>query len=74
MDEDIIQHLQLVEFKLSKPELSAFFRKRDDNRYRECKDQILRNFLKSLQGKYREGGGKEKGGGEGKDKEGREKN
>lgn len=80
MDDDIIQYLQSVEFKLSKPELSAFFRKTDDNRYRECKDQILRNFLKSLQGKYREGKGEGEGEGRGKDKvkgegkEGRGKN
>jgi len=69
-DDDIIQLLQLVGFKLSKPQLSAFFRKPDDQRYRECKDQIIRNFLKSLQGKYRkelgEGGGRGQGGGGGK--------
>jgi len=47
-DDDIIEILQLVDFKLSKSELSAFFRKDDHPNYRECGDQILRNFLNGL--------------------------
>jgi uncharacterized protein YehS (DUF1456 family) len=38
---------------LSKHELSAFFRKKDHKHYRECKDQVLRNFLKGMVRKYR---------------------
>lgn len=53
-DDDLISLLQTVDFKLRKPELSAFFRKPDDQRYRECKDQILRNFLQSLALHYRQ--------------------
>ena len=51
--EDVLGILQLAEFQLSKHELSAFFRKPGHKHYRECKDQILRNFLTGLQTKYR---------------------
>ncbi len=51
--EDIIELLASVDFRLSKPELSAFFRKADHKHYRECKDQLLRNFIRALQQKYR---------------------
>jgi len=52
--EDILEIMGLVEFRLSQHELSAFFRKAGHKHYRECKDQVLRNFLKGLQLKYRE--------------------
>lgn len=39
--------------KISKPELSAFFRKPDHKHYRTCKAQIIRNFLMAIQTKYR---------------------
>ncbi len=51
--EDILEILELAEFRISKHELSAFFRKYGHKHYRECKDQILRNFLQGLQLKYR---------------------
>lgn len=41
------------DFNISKHELSAFFRKPGNRHYRECKDQVLRNFLKGVQQKYR---------------------
>ena len=41
------------DFNISKHELSAFFRKPENRHYRECKDQVLRNFLKGVQLKYR---------------------
>ncbi len=41
--------------KVSKHELSAFFRKPGHKHYRECKDQALRAFLKGLQIHYRGG-------------------
>ena len=53
-NEDVIELMQLAEFELSKHELSALFRKQGHKHYRECKDQILRNFLKGMQLKYRE--------------------
>ncbi len=52
--EDVIEMMRLADFKIGKPELSAFFRKKTHKHYRECKDQILRNFLKGLQLKYRQ--------------------
>lgn len=53
--EDIIDILQQVGFRLSKHELSAFFRKPGNKNYRMCKDQVLRNFLQGVQHKFRPG-------------------
>lgn len=47
--EDILEIFQLAEFRLSSHELSAFFRKPGSKNYRECKDQVLRNFLLGVQ-------------------------
>ena len=47
-DDHIIEILKLVDFKISKAELGAFFRKEDHPNYKECGDQILRNFLNGL--------------------------
>lgn len=52
--EDVLEVLALTGHRISKHELSAFFRKPGHKHYRECKDQVLRNFLKGLQVKYRE--------------------
>jgi len=51
--EDIIDILDSVDFRLGKSELSAFFRNPDHKHFRECKDQILRNFLLGVQHKLR---------------------
>lgn len=51
--EDILALLALADMSISKHELSAFFRRIDHKHYRECKDQILRNFLTGLQIRYR---------------------
>lgn len=51
--DDILAILSLADFSMSKHELSAFFRKPGHKHYRECKDQILRNFLTGLQLRYR---------------------
>ena len=51
--EDMLQTLELAGFTFSKHELSALFRKKGHKHYRECKDQILRNFLHGMQLKYR---------------------
>ena len=51
-DEDITEILELVDFRMSKHELSAFFRNPTQNQYRPCKDQVLRNFIHGLQVKY----------------------
>ncbi|WP_299889367.1 DUF1456 family protein [uncultured Lacinutrix sp.] len=47
-DDDIIKILMLVDFRVSKSELNAFFRREDHPNYVECGDQILRNFLNGL--------------------------
>ncbi|TGV03007.1 DUF1456 family protein [Flavivirga rizhaonensis] len=47
-DDDIVKILSLVDFRISKSELGAFFRKEDHPKYMECGDQILRNFLNGL--------------------------
>ncbi|HET8829995.1 MAG TPA: DUF1456 family protein [Pelobium sp.] len=52
-DEDIVEALELVNFRISKHELSAFFRNPAQNQYRPCKDQILRNFIHGIQVKFR---------------------
>ncbi len=51
-DEDILEILMLVDFRLGKHELSAFFRKPTQSQFRKCKDQVLRNFIHGLQVKY----------------------
>ena len=51
--EDIMDIMDLTDVRISKPELSAFFRKPSNRHYRACKDQVLRNFLKGVQLKYR---------------------
>ena len=52
--EDILRVMALVDFKISKHELSAFFRKKGHKHYRECQEQILRNFLHGIQVEYRD--------------------
>ena len=52
--EDILSIIELANLRLSKHELSAFFRRPDHKHYRECKDQVLRNFLKGLKIKFRD--------------------
>lgn len=52
-DDDIVEALALVNFRISKHELSAFFRNPSQNQYRPCKDQILRNFIHGIQVKFR---------------------
>ncbi|MCD4832780.1 MAG: DUF1456 family protein [Bacteroidales bacterium] len=51
-DEDILEIFKLVDLRISKTELSAFFRNPKQNQYRPCKDQFLRNFLQGIQLKY----------------------
>jgi uncharacterized protein YehS (DUF1456 family) len=51
--DDIIKIMDLTDLRISKHELSAFFRKPDNRHYRACKDQVLRNFLRGVQLKYR---------------------
>ncbi|AXK38794.1 DUF1456 family protein [Crenobacter cavernae] len=47
-EDDILAILESTGFKVSKPELSALFRKPGHANYRNCGDQLLRYFLKGL--------------------------
>ncbi len=47
-DDQIVEILQLVDFRISKAELGAFFRSEDHPNFMECGDQVLRNFLNAL--------------------------
>ncbi len=47
-DDEIIQILKLVDYEITKTELSAVFRKDDHPNYKPCGDQLLRNFLNGL--------------------------
>ena len=51
--DDVLKLVNQGDFHISKHELSAFFRKPGHRHYRECKDQVLRNFMKGMQLKYR---------------------
>lgn len=51
--DDILEVFALVGLPLSHHELSAFFRKPSHKNYRECKDQVLRNFLLGVQRQLR---------------------
>jgi len=52
--DDVLAIMALTDVSISKHELSAFFRKLNHKHYRDCKDQVLRNFLKGIQLKYRD--------------------
>ncbi|MGB3144974.1 MAG: DUF1456 family protein [Maribacter sp.] len=47
-DDQIVEILELVDFKISKSELGAFFRNEEHPNFMECGDQVLRNFLNGL--------------------------
>jgi uncharacterized protein YehS (DUF1456 family) len=51
-DEDMLEILKLADLRISKHELSAFFRNPKQEQYRLCQDQIMRNFLFGMQKKY----------------------
>jgi uncharacterized protein YehS (DUF1456 family) len=47
-NDQIVEIMQLVNFKVTTAELGAFFRREDHPNYKPCGDQILRNFLNGL--------------------------
>ena len=47
-EDDMLNIFKLADFKISRGELSAFFRQKGHKNYRECGDQIIRNFLQGL--------------------------
>ena len=51
---DIIEIFKQVDFRISKSEISALFRRSDHKNFRECGDQMLRNFIQGLTKVYRD--------------------
>ena len=51
--DDVLEILVRVGFTISRHELSALLRKPGHKHYRQCLDQVLRNFLSGLQLHYR---------------------
>ena len=51
--DDILNLFALIDKKISKHELSAFFRSPEHRSYRPFMDQYLRSFLNALQTKYK---------------------
>lgn len=47
-NDEIAHILSLVNYEITKSELSALFRSEDHAHYKKCGDQILRNFLNGL--------------------------
>lgn len=47
-EDDILAIMELANFRVSRPEISALFRKEGHQNYRPCGDQLLRYFLKGL--------------------------
>ena len=54
-DDEMVEIFDLVDMRISKHEINAFFRKPTQSQFRFCKDQFLRNFLYGMQKKYRKG-------------------
>ncbi len=52
-DEDIIEIIKSAGTGITKPQLTALFRKEGHKNYIECGNQFLRNFLKGLSVRYR---------------------
>jgi len=51
---DMLAVFKLAQFPTSKSELTALFRTKGHENYKECGDQLLRNFLKGITIRYRE--------------------
>ena len=52
-EDDFLAVLKLADVDISKPALTALFRKEGHKNYRECGDQFLRKFLRGLSLRYR---------------------
>ena len=53
--DDVLELICTDDVDFSRHELSALFRKPGHKHYRECLDQVLRNFLHDMQVRYRPG-------------------
>ena len=52
-EDDMLAILRLAGVDISKPELTALFRKEGHRNYKECGDQFFREFLKGLSIRYK---------------------
>lgn len=52
-EEDMLEIFGLSNISVSKNEITALFRSPSQDKFMECKDQFLRNFLEGLGKKYR---------------------
>lgn len=52
--DEIVEIFDLVDVRISKHEVTSFFRKPGSRQYRICHDQYLRNFIYGLQVAYKE--------------------
>jgi uncharacterized protein YehS (DUF1456 family) len=59
-EDEMLATMKLANVTVSKPELSALFRRKGHKNYKECGDQFLRNFLNGLTKRNREGSFTEK--------------
>jgi len=60
-DEDMLGILKKAGTHISKSELSALFRTIGHRNYKECGDQLLRNFVKGITLVYKNAGGRDLG-------------
>jgi len=54
-EDEMLALFKLAQFPTSKSELSAVFRAKGQENYKQCGDQMLRNFLRGLTMKNRDG-------------------
>jgi uncharacterized protein YehS (DUF1456 family) len=47
-ENDMLEMFKLSKFEITKPELTALFRKQGHKHYKACGDQMMRNFLQGL--------------------------
>ncbi len=47
-EHDMFEMFRLAEYEITKPELSALFRKKGQKNYKVCGDQIVKKFIKGL--------------------------
>lgn len=52
-EEGLLEIFELAEFEITKPQITAIFRKKGHKHYKECQDQMMKKFLIGLAIKMR---------------------
>jgi len=52
-EEDLLEIFELADFEITKPQITAIFRKKGHRHYKECQDQMMKRFLVGLAIKMR---------------------